>query len=101
MVRDTESEAWDAANELITYADPAVKDQRQSAIVGTQMVGQQAQAREVPDHRVGPNLWNGLSEVRVNCGTAIVGTPPTGSRHPVRLPETGVPGVHTIRLPPR
>ena len=22
-----------------------------------------------------PNLWNGLSEVRVNCGTAIVGTP--------------------------
>ena len=75
VVRDTESEAWDAANELITHADPAVKAQRQSAIVGTQMVGQQAQAREVPDHRVGPNLWNGLSEVRVNCGTAIVGTP--------------------------
>ena len=21
------------------------------------------------------SLWNGLSEVRVNCGTAIVGTP--------------------------
>ena len=39
------------------------------------MVGQQAQAREAPDHRVGPHLWNGLSEVRVNCGTAIVGTP--------------------------
>ena len=75
VVRDTESEAWDAADELITHADPAVKAQRQSAIVGTQMVGQQAQAREVPDHRVGPNLWNGLSEVRVNCGTAIVGTP--------------------------
>ena len=26
-------------------------------------------------HRVGPHLWNGLSTVRVNCGTAIVGTP--------------------------
>ena len=75
VVRDTEAEAWDAANELIAHADPAVKAQRQSAIVGTQMVGQQAQAREVPDHRVGPHLWNGLSEVRVNCGTAIVGTP--------------------------
>jgi alkanesulfonate monooxygenase len=24
---------------------------------------------------VAPHLWNGLSEVRVNCGTAIVGTP--------------------------
>ena len=39
------------------------------------MVGQQAQAKEVPNHRLGPHLWNGLSEVRVNCGTAIVGTP--------------------------
>ena len=75
VVRDTEAEAWDAANELIAHADPAVKAQRQAAIVGTQMVGQQAQAREAPDHRVGPHLWNGLSEVRVNCGTAIVGTP--------------------------
>ena len=75
VVRATEAEAWEAANELISNADPAVKAQRQAAIVGTQMVGQQAQAREVPDHRVGRHLWNGLSEVRVNCGTAIVGTP--------------------------
>jgi alkanesulfonate monooxygenase len=75
VVRDTEDEAWKAANELIIHADPAVKAQRLAAIVGTQMVGQQAQAREAVDHRVGPHLWNGLSEVRVNCGTAIVGTP--------------------------
>ena len=75
VVRNTEAEAWEAANELIAHADPAVRAQRQSAIVGTQMMGQQAQAREAPDHRVGPHLWNGLSEVRVNCGTAIVGTP--------------------------
>ena len=39
------------------------------------MVGQQAQAREAEDHRLGPHLWNGLSEVRVNCGSALVGTP--------------------------
>ena len=75
VVRDTEAEAWEAANELIAHADPAVKAQRKSAIEGTQMVGQQAQAQEAVDHLVGPNLWNGLSEVRVNCGTAIVGTP--------------------------
>ena len=75
VVRKTEAEAWDAANELIAHADPAVKAQRQAAIAGTQMVGQQAQAREALDHRVGRHLWNGLSEVRVNCGTAIVGTP--------------------------
>jgi alkanesulfonate monooxygenase len=38
-------------------------------------VGPQAQARRVAQHRIGAHLWNGLSTVRVNCGTAIVGTP--------------------------
>jgi alkanesulfonate monooxygenase len=75
VVRDTEEEAWQAADELITHADPRVKAQRRAAIEGTPMVGQQAQAREAPHHRLGPHLWNGLSEVRVNCGSALVGTP--------------------------
>jgi alkanesulfonate monooxygenase len=75
VVRDTEEEAWDAAEELIAYADPRVKAQRRSAIEGTPMVGQQAQAREAPNHKLAPHLWNGLSEVRVNCGSALVGTP--------------------------
>ena len=75
VVRDTEEEAWNAAEELIAHADPRVKAQRRAAIAGTPMVGQQAQAREVPDHRLAPHLWNGLSEVRVNCGSALVGTP--------------------------
>ena len=38
------------------------------------MVGQRAQAQVVPDHRIGAHLWNGISTVRVNCGTAIVGS---------------------------
>ena len=75
VVRDTETEAWHTAAELINHADPGVKAQRRSALEGTQMVGQQAQLKEAPDHRIAPHLWNGLSEVRVNCGTAIVGTP--------------------------
>ena len=100
VVRDTEEEAWAAANELILHADPAVKAQRQSAIVGTQMVGQQAQAREVPDHRVGPHLWNGLSEVRVNCGTAIVGTPQQAADTLFDYARLGFREVHTLRIPP-
>ena len=44
-------------------------------MVGTPMVGQQAQAVRAAQPRVGPHLWNGLSTVCVNCGTAIVGTP--------------------------
>ena len=39
------------------------------------MVGQRAQSQAVAQHRVGAHLWNGISTVRVNCGTAIVGDP--------------------------
>jgi alkanesulfonate monooxygenase len=75
VVRDTPDAAWAAAESLIAHADPRVVQQRQAVMAGTPMVGQQAQAVRVAQHRVGPHLWNGLSTVRVNCGTAIVGTP--------------------------
>ncbi len=73
IVRDTESQAWDAAGELLSQAANAVREQRQAQFAGTAMVGQRAQAQVVEDHRVGERLWNGISTVRVNCGTAIVG----------------------------
>ena len=75
IVRDTEAEAWNAAEDLLSQADNAVKEQRSAAFAGTAMVGQRSQARIVADHRVGERLWNGISTVRVNCGTAIVGDP--------------------------
>jgi alkanesulfonate monooxygenase len=74
VVRDDLDAAWAAAESLIAHADPHVVQQRQAVMVGTPMVGQQAQARRVAQHRIGAHLWNGLSTVRVNCGTAIVGT---------------------------
>jgi alkanesulfonate monooxygenase len=39
------------------------------------MVGARSQAAVAGDYRPAPRLWNGISRVRVNCGTAIVGTP--------------------------
>ncbi len=48
--------------------------QRQAAFAGTAMVGQQAQLREKLREQA-PRLWNGISKVRVNLGTAIVGDP--------------------------
>ena len=90
VVRDSEAEAWKVAEDLIAHADPEVKAQRQAAIAGTPMVGQAAQAQAAPDHRVAPHLWNGLSEVRVNCGTAIVGDPEQATAELVRYWELGV-----------
>ena len=75
VVRDDLDAAWAAAESLIAHADPQVVQQRQAVMAGTPMVGSQAQARRVAEHRIGAHLWNGLSTVRVNCGTAIVGTP--------------------------
>jgi alkanesulfonate monooxygenase len=75
VVRDDPDDAWATAEHLIAHADPQVVQQRQAVLVGTPMVGPQAQARQVAQHRIGAHLWNGLSTVRVNCGTAIVGTP--------------------------
>jgi len=75
VVRDTEAAAWAEADELLSRADPAVLAQRQAAFAGTAMVGQRAQLRASEQHRIGPHLWNGISTVRVNLGTAIVGTP--------------------------
>ncbi len=75
IVRDSEAEAWDAAEDLLSEASSVVEGQRQAAFAGTSMVGQRAQSRAVADHRVGERLWNGISTVRVNCGTAIVGDP--------------------------
>lgn len=75
VVRDTEEAAWARADALLSRAAPVVKQQRQAVFAGTPMVGQRLQAQAARDHRLGPHLWNGISTVRVNCGTAIVGTP--------------------------
>ncbi len=75
VVRDDVDEAWSMANDLIAHADADVLEQRRTVTTGTPMTGQLVQAQRVDEHRVGPHLWNGLSTVRVNCGTAIVGTP--------------------------
>ena len=74
VVRATEREAWEAADELMSQVDDRVVAQRQAAFAGTPMVGQQAQLRAELRER-SPRLWNGISKVRVNLGTAIVGDP--------------------------
>ena len=74
VVRPTEGEAWGAAEELMSQVDAEVLAQRQASFAGTPMVGQQAQLRAELRERA-PRLWNGISRVRVNLGTAIVGDP--------------------------
>jgi alkanesulfonate monooxygenase len=74
VVRRTVADAWDAADDLLSRAAAVVKQQRRAVFAGTPMTGQQAQLRADVSDRA-PRLWNGISAVRVNCGTAIVGDP--------------------------
>ena len=58
VVRATEREAWEAADDLMSQVDERVVAQRQSAFAGTPMVGQQAQLRAELRAQA-PRLWNG------------------------------------------
>ena len=71
VVRDDLDQAWEAAHRLIADADPEVLRQRQE----TATTGRLTAVADGGSHRLGRRLWNGLSTVRVNCGSALVGTP--------------------------
>lgn len=90
IVGDTEEGAWQAADDLIEAAAPEVREQRSSQVAGTAMVGAAIQARPRDQHRVTDRLWNGISTVRVNCGTAIVGTPEQVAAELVRYWDLGI-----------
>jgi alkanesulfonate monooxygenase len=74
VLGETESAAWAATDALLSQIDPEVERQRSGAVTGSAMVGARTQAAVVENYRPAPRLWNGISRVRVNCGTAIVGT---------------------------
>ncbi len=90
IVRDTEDDAWQAADDLISAAADQVREQRSAQVQGTAMVGAALQARPRDQHRVTERLWNGISTVRVNCGTAIVGTPQQVADELTRYWELGI-----------
>jgi len=77
VVRETEAEAWQAADRLISRIDPAV---RQKFIETTASVDSEGQRRQLElaasaSLIVEPNLWSGVGLARSGVGVAIVGSP--------------------------
>jgi alkanesulfonate monooxygenase len=77
VVRETEAEAWQAADRLISRIDPAV---RQKFIETTATVDSEGQRRQLElaasaSLIVEPNLWSGVGLARSGVGVAIVGSP--------------------------
>ena len=79
IVRETESEAWIAAEELIKHLDEAKITQAQELMNRRDSEGQRRMMSLHGGSRdnlhVSPNLWAGLGLVRPGVGTALVGSP--------------------------
>jgi alkanesulfonate monooxygenase len=81
IVRETESEAWAAANQLIEKIDDETIAAAQRTFARFDSVGQQRMSQLHGGKRdqleISPNLWAGVGLVRGGAGTALVGDPPT------------------------
>ncbi|MBD2629804.1 FMNH2-dependent alkanesulfonate monooxygenase [Trichormus variabilis] len=97
IVRETESLAWEAANDLIRYVDEDAIAKSQQAYARMDSVGQQRMkelhngSREALE--ISPNLWAGIGLVRGGAGTALVGDPDTVAK---RMEEYADLGIHTF-----
>ncbi|MDZ8090274.1 MAG: FMNH2-dependent alkanesulfonate monooxygenase [Nostoc sp. DedQUE12b] len=99
IVRETESEAWDAANQLIKYVDDEAIAKAQKAYARMDSVGQQRMTQLHHGNRealeISPNLWAGVGLVRGGAGTALVGDPQTVA---ARILEYGDLGIESFIL---
>jgi alkanesulfonate monooxygenase len=78
LVRETEDEAWSAAERLISRIDPEVRRQFIEASAKVDSEGQRRQlalAAASSSLVVEPNLWAGVGLARSGVGVAIVGDP--------------------------
>ena len=94
IVRETESEAWDAANELIKYVDDEAIAKAQKAYARMDSVGQQRMTQLHHGNRealeISPNLWAGVGLVRGGAGTALVGDPQTVAARMLEYADLGI-----------
>ena len=81
IVRETNAEAWAAADELIKHVNDDTVAAAQKIFSRMDLVGQQRMAQLHGGRRdkleISPNLWAGVGLVRGGAGTALVGDPRT------------------------
>lgn len=94
IVRETESEAWDAANRLIRYVDEDAIATAQKAYARMDSEGQKRMSQLHNGNRealeISPNLWAGVGLVRGGAGTALVGDPDTVAARMLEYANLGI-----------
>ena len=99
IVRDTNDEAWAAANDLIRHLDDAAIAAAQASFARFDSEGQKRMAELHGGKRdrleISPNLWAGVGLVRGGAGTALVGDADTVA---ARMNEYAALGIDTFIL---
>jgi alkanesulfonate monooxygenase len=94
IVRETNDEAWQAANDLIRYIDRDVAKRAQQGLSKFDSEGQKRMASLVHDNpsnlEISPNLWAGIGLVRSGAGTALVGDPSTVAQRMLEYADLGI-----------
>ena len=94
IVRETNAEAWKAADELIQYVTDETVASAQKIFARMDSVGQQRMAQLHGGRRdkleISPNLWAGVGLVRGGAGTALVGDPPTVAARIKEYQDVGI-----------
>ncbi len=94
IVRETQSAAWAAADELISHLDDAAIAAAQNAFAQFQSEGQRRMAALHGGRRdqleVSPNLWAGVGLVRGGAGTALVGDAQTVAARMMAYSNLGI-----------
>ena len=103
IVRETEAQAWQAAEDLISRVDDDTVNRAQAVFSRMDSEGQRRMAalhaggakRSRADLEISPNLWAGVGLVRGGAGTALVGDPHTVA---ARIEEYAALGLDTFVL---
>jgi alkanesulfonate monooxygenase len=94
IVRETEKEAWDAAQRLIRYVNEKTIQEAQRVFSRYDSVGQQRMRQLHNGSResleISPNLWAGVGLVRGGAGTALVGDPETVAERLLEYHQLGI-----------
>ncbi|MFM1654859.1 FMNH2-dependent alkanesulfonate monooxygenase [Brevibacillus sp. B_LB10_24] len=94
IVRETEREAWEAADQLIKHLDDETIRSAQKSLANYDSEGQkrmlQLHSGNRSDLEISPNLWAGIGLVRGGAGTALVGDPETVAARIEEYAELGI-----------